>query len=1350
MAVANPSNIYQQIITKKQAENESVEQLNIELKQNLKYATANLQTPQDWYEFTLKNALIAQIRSDKTRKKLLAIQDKSYPEVLNVAKAEELVEMKNRQIVSTRTQSQVHATSTYKSQSRGQQNQPHQGQQGNHHGRSQSKGRGRGNFQRGRSPSITRSKNCCPWCGKEKHDKKNCPATNSSCSRCGKKGHWSPVCRSPNVYFTENGQSDDVKKVQENPTANSVTSKVGRSDGSVYIVGSVLSQVNSSLSTSHRPVEPLDMQEVILSTRQGTSMRVKILADTGANVNILPLDIALKLGMEQTEIPKPPILLNKTQMDTRGYIDTDIFIQDSEGNQNSATDVRWLVAKDADKALLSRQMCQELNIVKMNTKPFLFTSNNVEVQSMSHLTSEKEVDNNEDAQKKMNTPISLGHGPELDRIASKYPDIFCGRVRGMAGEPATIDLTPDAVPVSTGAFRDIAEAYKEPLKHELDSQVQAGLIEPVDGPSEWLHPIVVVPKKGTKDVRLCVDLRRLNKFCIRPVNPQPTPWELVRKIPKEAKHFAVFDALKGYHQINLDEKSRSMTTFWTPFGKYRYRSLPMGYAASQDIFTDRFGRAVDKVIDGFRATEDCLIFGYNLPDFLEKIERFFEACNKANITLNTKKIQLGSEVIFAGYEISQGCYKIDPTLTNALRSFPVPTSQTDVKSFLGLANQICNFTDKIAELTSPLKDLLKKNTTFVWTADHQIAFDKAKDELSSEKYLSYFDHKRKTRLYADASRLNGIGFILRQEHGPEDWRTVQTGSRFLSSAETRYAMIELELLAIAWAVKKCAPFIEGIGFELMTDHKPLIPILNQYSLAEIENKRLQRLRMKIDHLQFHVTWIPGTKNEMADALSRAPVRQAVPEDEIDEEAAHVNQVLHHHDEEITQLESDLMLQDILKAAKDDEGYLEVCKWFEDGKSMPADGEKCPVHLKSFWNVREELSLDDGLLFKDGRLVIPKGLRQRYLDNLINLHQGYVKMAKRARRSLWWPFMNKDVKALSQRCQSCVERSPSNKKEPEIAHEKAVYPFQRIHMDFCNYAGQQWLAIGDQFSGFPLLRRFGKEALSSDVIKYLKNVFENFGIPKTIYSDGGPQFISQEFEKMCKEYRIDHRISSPHHPQSNGLAEQTVKQMKRLLHCTYNPQIKTVDPDRWMKAIILFRNTPRSPSGFSPNELLFGRQLRDILPADRGHYLPQHRQAIEARFDELRRRQPQPGTPLSVLKPGQEIYLQDPETKRWTKQGVVQRRLSERSYLVETGNGRTYRRNRRFLKPRIQPPSAIPQPPLPPVKSALAPSPSDPTPTSRPTRERKRTVRFEDERDQIEAERKKTEKRGRKKMAKEKI
>jgi hypothetical protein len=118
--------------------------------------------------------------------------------------------------------------------------------------------------------------------------------------------------------------------------------------------------------------------------------------------------------------------------------------------------------------------------------------------------------------------------------------------------------------------------------------VAQGILEKVEDAEEttWLHPIAVLPKKGTTDFRLCVDLRQLNKQCIRPINPQLTPWEIVQRLPRGIKFFAVFDALKGYHQVPLEENSKEKTTFWTPFGKYRYKNLPMGYAASQDIFTD--------------------------------------------------------------------------------------------------------------------------------------------------------------------------------------------------------------------------------------------------------------------------------------------------------------------------------------------------------------------------------------------------------------------------------------------------------------------------------------------------------------------------------------------------------------------------------------------------------------------------------------------------------------------------------------------------------------------------------------------------------------------------------------------
>ena len=109
--------------------------------------------------------------------------------------------------------------------------------------------------------------------------------------------------------------------------------------------------------------------------------------------------------------------------------------------------------------------------------------------------------------------------------------------------------------------------------------------------------------------------------------------------------------------------------------------------------------------------------------------------------------------------------------------------------------------------------------------------------------LGFFDPKRRTVLETDAARLKGLGFCLRQQDETGNWHMIQCGSRFLTDTETRYAVIEVEMLAIVWAMKKCALYLQGLQqFEVATDHRPLIPILNGKSLQDIANPRLQRLR----------------------------------------------------------------------------------------------------------------------------------------------------------------------------------------------------------------------------------------------------------------------------------------------------------------------------------------------------------------------------------------------------------------------------------------------------------------------------------------------------------------------------
>ena len=172
----------------------------------------------------------------------------------------------------------------------------------------------------------------------------------------------------------------------------------------------------------------------------------------------------------------------------------------------------------------------------------------------------KEFFEHQHAVNQTNVPIKICNDADVNAIASKYPEVFCGRVTMMKGKPATIELSNDATPTSTGYYRTIADAYLAPLKKELDTQVAAGILEKMgekpDAAKYWLHPIVVVPKKGTTDVRLCVDFRKLNKFCLRPTNPQKTLWRRSGHYQKGRDTLQFVMLSKGITRSHLMRKAR--------------------------------------------------------------------------------------------------------------------------------------------------------------------------------------------------------------------------------------------------------------------------------------------------------------------------------------------------------------------------------------------------------------------------------------------------------------------------------------------------------------------------------------------------------------------------------------------------------------------------------------------------------------------------------------------------------------------------------------------------------------------------------------------------------------------------
>ncbi|ROT64574.1 hypothetical protein C7M84_017480 [Penaeus vannamei] len=356
--------------------------------------------------------------------------------------------------------------------------------------------------------------------------------------------------------------------------------------------------------------------------------------------------------------------------------------------------------------------------------------------------------------------------------------------------------------------------------------------------------MVLVPNPGN-GVHITVNLTRLNSQVSRPTHPSPTPADAICTITPSAKFFTKADALHGYWQMDLAEEDRHLTTFITPHGRYYHCRGPMGFAATGDAYCLCRDLALQGITNCVKVVDDILLFESDLATHLRRVFQVLSRCAHG-ITLNKDKFMVAA----TNRASLQTLKRLQPYET----TLP-PSNITDLRSFMGLVNQLADFSPEIAATAQPLRPLMSPKRSFTWTPDHDQAFGK--------------------------------------EHGHGQLRLVQCGSRFLTD-ESRYATIELEMLAASWAMGKCRLYLAGLQhFTLHTDHRPLIPILNHYTLDAIENPRLQRLRVKMAPYVFTAVWRAGKTLCVPDALSRAPVSHPTfdDEEECTMTAAHVRSLV---------------------------------------------------------------------------------------------------------------------------------------------------------------------------------------------------------------------------------------------------------------------------------------------------------------------------------------------------------------------------------------------------------------------------------------------------------------------------
>lgn len=673
--------------------------------------------------------------------------------------------------------------------------------------------------------------------------------------------------------------------------------------------------------------------------------------------------------------------------------------------------------------------------------------------------------------------------------------------------------------------RRIPYSLEEAVKGAIQELVKEGVLEPVEY-SQWSSPIVIV-RKPDGSVRITGDFSELNRRIEVPQAVFPTR-ERLFQVAAGAKKFTKLDIEKAFFSIELSETCRDMTCINTGQGMYRHTRLPMGINASPAIFNREITKIMAPVPNAVGYVDDWLIAAKTSEELKERTELAIRILHKNGMKINWKKSVIDTEeVSFLGHVISatKGI-EPDPIHRRAIDEMPVPKSKAEVHTFLGMVNYLGDFVENLVQYTAPLYDLIKEDTQFKWTNEHQSCFQRLKEKLSAIPALAPYDINGPLTLTTDASAI-GISGVLTQNDRP-----IAFASRKLTKTEEKYAPIEREMLAFFWAVtKRFRQFLAGKRFTWVTDHQPLESLLGKKSaLSKIAAVRVQRWALELQGYTYDIVGKRSKSIPDADALSRLPDRSDITEEDMDPLEAY--QVF-----AVGNCGIPISTQELIDGTDEDAEIQHVIQAVIKGKKL----KHC-----AFSSIFNELSIKDRVLYKGMVPVIPKNLRNQLLTWSHNGHAGIVNTKRLCRDSFYWPGLNADVDRLVRSCRECQSYKARGNKPNYQSWPKANYPNERVHVDLAGpIDGKMLIVLVDAFSGW-IDASWVKDITSSTVIEALRKYVVNFGIIDLLVSDNGRQFVSQELQEWTKSNGIRHLYSPPWHPESNGLAERAVRTLKEKI------------------------------------------------------------------------------------------------------------------------------------------------------------------------------------------------------------
>ncbi len=478
--------------------------------------------------------------------------------------------------------------------------------------------------------------------------------------------------------------------------------------------------------------------------------KVKLIIDTAASINIIDEPTYNSLYL------KPKLIKSATKAYAYGSrIPIPILGQFETRTSYSGTHRRILihVVQGNGGNLLSFSSFKELNIIS--------------------LVSSVESDENEKF---------------VEDLKARYPSVFTNRIGKLKNHLVKLHIDLDVKPIRQKR-RPTPIHLRAGIEKAIKQMLKDDEIEPVDGPTPWVSPIVPIVKNNG-EIRICTDAKLLNTAIMREIHHTPTIEELSAEL-NGAKIISKLDLRSAYNQLELHPDSRDITVFSTHMGLYRYKRLNFGVSSASEEFQKTMESMINKIPKVRNISDDTICFGDTVEEHDKNLHLVLQKLEEVGITLNAEKsIFRQTSLDFFGLNFSKDGVKLTESKIDSLLNAAEPRGVKELKSLCGLINYASRFIRGAATLLAPFHNLLKRNTQFNWKQEHTDGLKRIKEALSTEA-MGYFDESWQTELTTDASP-TGLGAVLAQKDpkNPTKRKIILYASRALTEVEQRYSQVE--------------------------------------------------------------------------------------------------------------------------------------------------------------------------------------------------------------------------------------------------------------------------------------------------------------------------------------------------------------------------------------------------------------------------------------------------------------------------------------------------------------------------------------------------------------------------------